>query len=129
MKIAATIARYLLGLAFTVFGLNGFLHFLKQPPLPAGSPAAAFTGAMAGTGYIAVVFAVQLVCGVLLLSGFYVPLALVMIAPVIVNILLFHITMAPEGLPPGVITAVLWGIVAIRCRKAFAGLFRRRMPS
>lgn len=124
MKIAAVIARYLLGFVFTVFGLNGFLHFIPQPPFPAGSPAAAFTGAMATTGYFAVVFGVQLLCGLALLAGLYVPLALVVIAPVIFNVLLFHSTMAPAGLPPGVVVLGLWVVVAIRHRAAFAPLFR-----
>ena len=123
MNIVALIARLLLGLAFTVFGLNGFFHFLPQPPFPTGSPAEQFTGAMATTGYLLVVFAVQLACGLVLLSGFFVPLALVLVAPVIVNILLFHATMAPAGLPPGVIVAVLWCVVAIRYRASFAPLF------
>ena len=124
MKLAAIIARYLLGLVFTVFGLNGFLHFIPQPPFPAGSHAAAFTGAMAATGYFAVVFAVQFLCGLAFFAGLYVPLTLVVVAPVIFNVLLFHSTMAPAGLPPGLFVLALWVVVAIRHRAAFAPLFR-----
>ena len=105
MKTTALIARYLLGLVFTVFGLNGFLHFIPQPPFPAGSHAAAFTGAMAATGYFAVVFAVQFLCGLAFFAGLYVPLTLIVVAPVIFNVLLFHSTMAPAGLPPGPLRA------------------------
>ena len=126
MKIAALIARCLLGLMFTVFGLNGFLHFIPQPPFPAGSSAEAWTGAMGSTGFMAVVFAVQVLCGLTLLSGLYVPLALLVIAPVIVNILLFHATMAPTGLPPGIVALALWVVVAVRHRATFSPLFHPR---
>ena len=124
MKIAAMVARYLLGLVFTVFGLNGFLHFIPQPPFPAGSAAEHFFVATGPTGFMAFVFAVQLACGLAFLAGLYVPLTLVVIAPVIVNILLFHATMAPAGLPPGVIVLALWIVAAIRYRAAFTPLFR-----
>jgi putative oxidoreductase len=128
MKIAAMIARYLLGVLFTVFGLNGFLHFIPQPPMPAG-PAAQFTSVMAQTHYLVFVFAIQLLCGILFLINRYVILALVLIAPVIVNILLFHITMAPSGLPPGVIATVLWCVLAYRCRAAFTPILQPRVPA
>ena len=124
MTIPAMIARYLLGLAFTVFGLNGFLNFIHQPPLP--SPAMSWMRATP-PAYMHAVFVVQLACGLLLLAGVYVPLALVVLAPVIVNILLFHATMAPQGLPPGVISAALWCVVAWGYRPAFAGLLRPRL--
>jgi putative oxidoreductase len=129
MKIASIIARYLMGLVFTVFGLNGFLHFLPAMLPPHGSPAADFTGAMASTGYMSVVFAVQLLCGLLFLANFYLLVALLIIAPVIFNILLFHATMAPAGIVPGLIVTVLWAIVTLRHRTAFAGLFRPRVPA
>ena len=123
MKIAALIARYLLALIFIVFGLNGFLHFIPQPPMPAG-PALDFFTVMAATHYMAFVFAVQLVAGVLFLVNRFVPLALILIAPVIVNILLFHILMLPAGLPPGAVAAILWAILAYRHRAAFAGILQ-----
>jgi putative oxidoreductase len=122
MKIAALIARVLLGIMFTVFGLNGFMHFIPMPPLPAG-PAQQFMGAMAESHYLHPVFAIQLVCGVLFLVGRYVPLALTLIGPVIVNILLFHLTMAPSGIAPGALATILWFVVFARYREAFAGLF------
>lgn len=125
MKTISIVARYLLGLMFTVFGLNGFLHFLPQQPLPGGH-AAEFLGALGSTHYMDAVFAVQLICGILLLAGLYVPLALVVLAPVIVNILLFHITMAPKGVVPGSVAAVLWVLAAWGVRPAFAGLLHAR---
>ncbi len=129
MKVAALVCRYLLGLAFTVFGLNGFLHFIHQPPFPPGSDAAAVTGSMSHAGYLPVVFAVQLACGLAVLAGLYVPLALVVVAPVLVNIVLFHATMAPAGLLPGAVLAVLWVVVAVRHRAAFAGLVQPRLSA
>ena len=122
MKIAATIARYLMGFIFTVFGLNGFLHFLPMgsvPPL-----AAQFYGALVQSHYMAVVFALQLICGLMLLANRYVPLALTILGAILFNILLFHIFMAPGGLPLAAVVAPLWGVLAYRARSVFAPLFQ-----
>jgi len=124
MRIAALIARLLLGLVFTVFGLNGFLHFIPMTP-PTGL-AGQFVGAIGASGYWVVIFLAQLVSGILLLSNQFVPLALSLLGPVIVNILCFHALMAPEGLPLAVVVAILWGIVFYSVRGAFAGIFRRQ---
>ena len=99
MRIAMIVARTLLGLIFFVFGLNGFLHFIPNPPPP---PAAQqFFGALFATGYmIPLIFTAQVVGGALLLIGVAVPFALIVLAPVIVNILLFHLFLAPSGLAP-----------------------------
>ncbi len=97
--IAPTI-RILLGLLFAVFGLSGFLNFLPQPstPLPAG--AAAFLGALMATGYMfKIIAATQLIVGVLLLANRYVPLALVLLAPFVVNSIAFHLFLEPSGRP------------------------------
>jgi len=101
MKIAATIARYLLGLMFLVFGLNGFLHFIPAQPMPKGL-ALQYVSALGQSHYMVPVFLLQVVGGALLLLNRFVPLALVLLGPVIVNILLYHLLMAPEGLPPGI---------------------------
>ena len=126
MRIASTIARYLLALVFIVFGLNGFLHFIPQQPMPPG-PATQFIGALAASHYTAFIFAIQLVCGILFLLNLYVPLALTLIGPVIVNILLFHALMAPSGIPPGLLVAVCWIILAYSVRSAFYGIFQKRV--
>ena len=123
MKIASTIARYLLGLMFTVFGLNGFLHFIHQPP-PASPLALQYMTVMVASHYFAFVFLVQLVAGILLLVNRFVPLALALLAPVLVNILLFHGLMDPAGLPLGVLATILWVLVFLPVRGAFSGLFR-----
>src|SRR4051812_33359096 len=90
------LARLLMGLGFTVFGLNGFLHFIPQPKTAMPHAAADFAGAMMKTGYMMqFVSGTQLVVGVLLLLGIFVPLALVVIMPVLLNIMAFHIFLAP----------------------------------
>ena len=125
MRIAATISRYLLGL-FTVFGLNGFLMFLPAPPMP--GLAGQFVTVMTVSHYMVPVSLIQLVCGLLFLAGRFIPLALTMIAPVIVNILIFHVTMNPAGIVPGLVAALCWAIVFSSVRSAFAGLFQARVP-
>lgn len=123
-----TIARLLMGLGFTVFGLNGFLHFIPQPK--GGMPAAAadFAGAMAKTGYMfQLVAGTQVVAGVLLLVGVFVPLALVLIMPVLVNILAFHIFLQPAGIVPGAILMVLELYLALVYRKAYGPMLAMRM--
>jgi|SRR5579862_7848949 len=123
MKIASTISRYLLGLIFLTFGLNGFLHFIPMPP-PTGT-AAQFFGALFVSGFYVVIFFLQIVPALLLLINHYVPLALTILGPIIVNILCFHILMAPAGLPLAIAVTVLWLIVAHQVRAAFAGIFQR----
>jgi putative oxidoreductase len=121
MKIASLIARILLGLIFLVFGLNGFLHFIPMPP-PTGI-AGQFFGSIFASHYWVVIFGVQVIGGVLLLINRFVPLALVILGPMIVNIFFFHALMAPAGLPLAIVVVVLWMIVAIRNKKHLAGLF------
>lgn len=125
MKIASTIARYLLGLIFLVFGLNGFLHFIPMPP-PKGALAAQFGGAIFASHYWVVVFGIQVLGGVLLLVNQFVVLAVVLLAPIIVNIVFFHALMAPEGLPLAIVVVVLWSILAVRHKQHLAGIFVQR---
>ena len=124
MKIASLIARLLLGLVFAVFGLNGFLHFIKAP-MPTGI-AGQFVGAIFASGFWVVVFGIQVIGGVLFLVNRFVPLALVLIGPMIVNILCFHGLMGAPGLPLAIVVAVLWAIVAIRNKQHLAGIFVQR---
>ncbi len=120
MKVAVLIARILLGLIFVVFGANGFLHFIPSTPPPGA--AGQFAGLLFTTHYYIVVFALQFIGGVLLLVGRYIPLGLVILAPIIVNILLFHIHMAPSGIGPGLFATVLWFIVFAAHRESFRGI-------
>ncbi len=127
MKIASTIARYLLGFIFLVFGLNGFLHFIPMPP-PSGL-AGQFMGALFVSHFLVVVFLLQLIPAILLLINRYVPLALVLLGPVIVNIVLFHAFMAPSGLPLALVVTVLWMLTAAGVHVAFHGIFRHRVEA
>jgi putative oxidoreductase len=122
MKIASTIARYLLGLVFLTFGLNGFLHFIPMPP-PTGI-AAQFFGAVFVSRFYVVIFLAQIIPAVLLLANRYVPLALTILGAVIFNILCFHIFMAPAGLPLAVVVAVFWFLTTWRVRSAFTGILQ-----
>jgi putative oxidoreductase len=120
MKIVTLIARILLGLMFFIFGLNGFLHFIPAPPIP--GLAGTFAGVLMQSHYFFFVAGIQVIAGALLLINRFVPLALALLAAVIANILVFHLTMQPSGLPPGVFAAILWIILAYRFRAYFAPL-------
>ena len=122
MKITSTIARYLLGLMFTVFGLNGFLNFIHQPP-PANPLAIQFLVSVSESHFAAFFFAVQVLGGLLLLSGSFVPLALTLLAAVLYNILAFHLTLAPASIAPGLVASVLWVLVFLQYRESFKGIF------
>jgi uncharacterized membrane protein YphA (DoxX/SURF4 family) len=128
MKIAALIARLLLGLAFLVFGLNGFLRFLPMPATLPPGPTGQFLGALFASHYVLVISAVQVAGGALLLVNRYVPLAMVLLGPVIVNILFFHLLMDRSGLPQAIVVVILWGILFLRYRQHFSGIFVQRTP-
>jgi putative oxidoreductase len=124
MRIVSVIARYLAGVIFVVFGLNGFLNFIPLPP-PEGI-AGQFMGALYASHYLWVILAFEVLSAVLLLVNRYVPLAVAVLAPVIVNIVVFHALMAPSGLPLALFVAVLWALTFAGVRPAFAGLFQSR---
>jgi uncharacterized membrane protein YphA (DoxX/SURF4 family) len=125
MKTAVLIARILLGVIFLVFGLNGFLQFLPQPEMP--QPAVAFFGGLAASGFmLPTLFATQVVGGALLLLGM-VPLGVVILAPVIVHIVEFHVFLAPAGLPLAVLVATLAAFLAWTHRAAYRPLFAASM--
>jgi putative oxidoreductase len=123
MKIATIIARVLLGLVFVVFGSNAFLQFLPMPPLPQGV-AGEYLHAFFASGYVHVIGAFQVLGGLLLLIGRFVPLGLTILGAIIVNIWAFHLLMAPEGLPPAVVVTILELFLVWRYREAFAGILR-----
>ena len=120
-----TAARLFMGLVFTVFGLNFFLHFL---PMPAPAPrAGAFFGALYASGYLLPLLkATEVAAGLLLLTGRFVPLALTLLAPIVVNILGFHLFLAPSGvpLPAALLAAELY--LAWSYRDAFAPMLHAR---
>jgi putative oxidoreductase len=123
MEIATIVARILLGLIFVVFGSNIFLHFIPMPP-PAPGPSGDFTKALFVSHYLHVVAVFQIAGGLLLLIGRFVPLGLVLLAPVVVNIALVHILMEPSGLPLAAVISVLLVFLVWRYREAFMGILR-----
>lgn len=125
MKILTLIVRLLLGLIFVVFGLNGFLNFLSMGPMPSGL-AGQFVGALVLSHYFWVVAALQIAGGALVLVNRFVPLGLVLLGPVIVNIILYHLFLNPTGTGVAIVVAILWLIVFYGHRQYFSGIFAQR---
>ena len=123
MKIATIIARVLLGLIFVFFGSNAFLHFLPMPPLPQGVTGE-YLHAFFASGYVYVIGGVQVLAGLLLLVGRFVPLGLTLLGAVIFNIWAFHLLMAPEGLPPAIVVTIFELFLVWRYRDAFVSIVR-----
>jgi putative oxidoreductase len=121
MKIVSVIARYLLGLMFTVFGMNGFLNFIHQPP-PANPLAIQFFIAISSSHFGAFFFVVQVIGGLLLLSGYFVPLALTLLAAELYNILAFHLTLVPARIAPALVASALWVMIFLQYRGSFEGV-------
>jgi putative oxidoreductase len=122
MKISAIVARYLLGLIFTIFALNGFLNFIHQPP-PSNPLALQFLGSVSESHFAGFFFAIQLLGGLLLLSGYFVPLALTLLAAELYNILAFHLTLAPSTIGPALVASALWVLVFLQYRESFHSIF------
>lgn len=119
-----TVARIGLGLVFATFGLNKLVPFLPQPPI-SGAPAE-FFGALFATGYMIPLIAVtEIVAGLMLLSGRFAPLGLTLLAPVIVNILGYHLFLAPSGLGLPVVLLTLELYLAWMYRDAFAPMLQQ----
>ena len=125
MKIVSTISRYLLGLIFVFFGLNGLLQFIPMPPI--AGIAGQFVGALFLSHYLIAIMFFQLFAGILLIANRFVPLALTLLGPVIVNIFFFHAFMDPGGLPKAAVVIILWLLVAYGVRSAFAGVLQQRV--
>lgn len=116
-----------MGLIFLVFGLNGFLHFIPQPKTPMPEGAMAFAGALMKSGYMfPMISGTQVLVGVLLLLNRFVPLALALIAPVVVNIIAFHLFLAPTGWIPGAVVLVLEIYLAWSYRNTFRPMLAMR---
>ena len=125
MQKVVMVARLLLGLVFTVFGLNVFVQFL---PAPERSEAAgSFYGALLGSGYLVPLLgATKLTAGIFLLAGILVPLALTLLAPIVVNIVLFHVFLDPAGMPIAILVLVLEVFLAWGYRDSFKGVLNLR---
>lgn len=124
------IARVLMGLPLVAFGLNGFLNFIPPPPTPLPEDAAAFLGALAQTGYMVQLIAVtHLLVAVLLLTNRFVPLALALFAPFIVNSIVFHLLLERSGLPMAAAFLVLELYLAWSYRNSFRPMLAARVPT
>jgi putative oxidoreductase len=122
MKYAIIIARVLLGLVFVVFGSNAFLHFIPMPPMQ--GQAGAFIGALINSGYIYPIALLQVIGGLLLLIGRFIPLGLTLLGPVIVNIMLYHIFLDPSGLPMAIVISILALFLLWVYRYRFPAIFQ-----
>jgi putative oxidoreductase len=129
MRIVVIISRILLGLMFFVFGLNGFLNFMKPPQPPTGLVADFMNVMMIKSHYFWLVAGCQVLSGILLLANRYVTLGLVILAAIIVNILTFHLAIDPKGIVPGIVCGILWLVVAWSARGNLAGIFEPRLRS
>ena len=126
-RYTTPIARILLGLVFFVFGLDGFFHFIPQPTEPPSEPALSFAMGLLKSGYMfPLIKGTEVAVGALLLSNRFVALALVVIAPVIVNIFAFHAFLAPSGLAIAAALVVLAAYLAWLHRSAYRPLFASR---
>ncbi|HKE27733.1 MAG TPA: hypothetical protein VKB88_35500 [Bryobacteraceae bacterium] len=126
MKHIFEIPRILLGLIFVIFGLNGFMHFIPTTQFPGA--AGQFVGAIFSSHFYVVVFLTQVVGGLLMLANRYVAFGLLLLGPVLVNILSFHIFMAPTKIPLALVATALWFVVWYKVRGAFSGVFVPSFP-
>lgn len=129
-RVLTTVARYLLGVPLLVFGLNAFIDFIPRPETPIPEAAEAFAGALAQSGYMMELIGLTLLTvGLLLVINRFVPLALVLFAPFIVNSMAFHIFLEPSGLPPASVFLALELFLAWSYRAAFRPLLTARHPA
>jgi putative oxidoreductase len=125
MKIAAKFSRILLGLVFFVFGLNGFLHFIPQPAL--SGDIADFMNGLMKTGYFfPLLKGTETIVGLLLLTGYLVPLALVILTPVLLNIFLFHLFLEPASIVMAIVLVVLHIILTVSNWSAYKAFFNSK---
>ncbi len=125
MKIATNIARYLLALLLLVFGSNKFLGFMEMPPMP--EEAQAYLSALGSTGVLFPLLGViYIITAITLLADRFAALLLLILAPVAVNILLFHATLAPSGIGPGIILTVLLILTMIRYKPKYEAILQAK---
>jgi putative oxidoreductase len=122
-----TIARIVLGLIFLIIGLNGFFFFMPTPPI--SGMAETFFTTMIASHFSVLVFGVQIIAAIMLLIHRYESLALIALAAVLANVLTFHITMYPAGLPLPLFTTLCWFFAAWPLRHHFALLFAQKVAA
>lgn len=121
------IARYLLGLLFTIFGAAGLLNLIPPPPDMSEKLMAFMNGIMAAQYFFPLLKSTEIVCGILLLSGFAPALALVVLAPISINILFVHLFLTPglENLIIPLAIIVLHAMAATKYWNIYRPLFAR----
>jgi putative oxidoreductase len=124
MKILTVVARILLGLMFIVFGLNVFVHIFPMPPYPGDG--GALIGLMFRYGWFSLYGFIEMVGGAFVLFGRYVALGLILLGAMIVNILLFHLTLSPSTIGPGLFAAILEIILLYEYRASFKEILSAR---
>lgn len=123
MKIAMIIVRTLVGLLFIFSSVAYFLNLVEPPPLE--GPIKAFNEGMAATGYfLPLLKGTELVCGIALVAGRFVPLALIILAPIVINIFFVHLFIAPEGLVIGIVLVVLLAFLGYCHRDSYRELLK-----
>ena len=122
MKYITLVCRILLGLMFAIFGSNAFLHFMPMPELQ--GDAAAFMGALINSGYFYPIALLQVLGGLCLLSGRFVPLGLTLLGPIIVNIDLYHLFIDRSGLPMAIVISIVALFLLWVYRDKFPAIFR-----
>ena len=125
-RIVTAIVRIMLGLAFLFFGVMGLFNLMKPPP---DTPQEILTvvGALANAGYMKVVAATEIIVGVMLLTNRFVPLALALLAPIVVGIITFHVAMQPAGIIPGLVVLAMELYLAWAYRGAFCPMLRAKV--
>ena len=125
MQKVVLAVRLVYGLMWTVFGLNFFLHFLQNPAMSEAGQA--FTGAIFATGYLfPLIKVIEVSCGILLLAGFFVPLALILLSPIMIGIITLHIFLNPAGIPMAIILLIMHIGLMMHYRHAYTVLLRAR---
>ena len=125
MKFAVIGARVLLGLIFTVFGLHGFFHFSFIPMPEMSEAGGTFMGVLMGTGYFMIVVkAVEVLAGLMILTGRFLPLGLILLAPVTVHILLFHLFLDPAGIGMAIFVIAMQLFLAWSYRDSYSGILQ-----
>lgn len=126
MQITTRIAQTLLGFIFVVFGLNGFLNFIPMPPMP--DAAAGFFMPLIKTGYfLPFLKGVEIIIGLALIANVFVPLSLVIVTPIIIQIILFHIFLDISGLAMGIVLAIILIFLAYQNRAAYTALLTPKL--
>ncbi len=126
MRIVTIVARLLFGALFVFAGANHIFHLLPSGPMPAGS-GGQFLAAFISTGYLNIVAVFEIAAGLLVLINRFVPLALAVLGPIVVNIFIVILLIMPKALPVAILVTILWILVAYRVRSAFLPLLQQRV--